>query len=555
MIIKFDQTPEEYFRLSKLSFGRGEFDRALLYCEKAVRGKGSAEYKVFCAEILVSMGRFAEAADVALDVLCYSRGYRAEVFDVLARASSELGHFYESLHYIAKKAHYEGDDDTLDAMDEVMRELGVDEEEKPATPDFFVVGKEKEPPLGGEAMLVARANFALSHGEYDEAIRIASEAQKDSEQYAAAMVVCLRAYLKKKENDRAVALAEEIVRSDPKNGFVLYVLIDKFKKKEYAPLLSGVCEGGSEIYYAILTAENLEDHAVACRLSEKLVEQNPYVPGAHFVAAATYLNGGDKIKSEDCLKRLFALYGNYPQDALLKGWRRLKKCQVNFPGRMPTEVSSVLERYVLKQAKNAESFAALMLTDEEFRNAVRLILDEGGRRTAEKIISYFGEVQSRPVDAFFSQMLLRYEVDLILKRNVFAKLYAHKNKGWLYVAQSVVPIRVSCAKPQKFEEWPLSVRKAYGEIYAFLMCMTDADCEKRLIAFAERAAKVDGAEDLSAQTVAGAFLYRLLAEGQVPFGIDAKNETEACKFVLEFVFGFRRVNLARVRLLAAILAD
>ncbi|HAE88776.1 MAG TPA: hypothetical protein DCG79_02775, partial [Clostridiales bacterium] len=291
MIIKFDQTPEEYFRLSKLAYGRGEFDRALLYAEKAVRGRASAEYKIFCAEVLTSMGRFAEASNVALDVLCYSRTFRAEAFDVLARCSGELGHFYESLHYIAKKAHYEGDDDTLDAMDEVMEELSVDGEPPADGPDFFVVGKET-PPAASDATLAMRANFALSHGDADEAIRIASEAQKGSDQYAPAMIVCLRAYLKKKENDRAVALAEEIVRTDPKNGFVLYVLIDKFKKKEYAPLLVGVADGGSELYYAILTAENLSEHDVSCRLAEKLVQQNLYVPGAYFVAAATYLNNG-----------------------------------------------------------------------------------------------------------------------------------------------------------------------------------------------------------------------------------------------------------------------
>ena len=554
MIIKFDQTPEEYFRLSKLAYGRGEFDRALLYAEKAVRGRASAEYKIFCAEVLTSMGRFAEASNVALDVLCYSRTFRAEAFDVLARCSGELGHFYESLHYIAKKAHYEGDDDTLDAMDEVMEELSVDGEPPADGPDFFVVGKET-PPAASDATLAMRANFALSHGDADEAIRIASEAQKGSDQYAPAMIVCLRAYLKKKENDRAVALAEEIVRTDPKNGFVLYVLIDKFKKKEYAPLLVGVADGGSELYYAILTAENLSEHDVSCRLAEKLVQQNLYVPGAYFVAAATYLNNGNKTRSEDFLKRLFALYGNYPQETVLKGWRRLKKCSASFPGRMPVEVTVILERYVLKSARNAEEFEKRILTEEEFRNAVRLVLDEGSRHVNEKIVAYFGETENRIVDEFFAKTLIRYEVDLLLKRAVFAKLYEHKDKGWIYVAQSVVPIRVSSAKPKNFKEWQLCVQRAYCEVFAFLMCMTDADCEKRLQALAERVARVDGAEDLSVQTVVGAFMYRLFAEGNIPFGTDAKNEAEACKFVLNFVFGMRKINLKRIRLLAAILAD
>ena len=136
MIIKFDQTPEEYFRLSRAAYNRGEYDRAFLYGVKALRGKGCVEYKVSCAEILLAMGRYADAASIALDALCHGRGFRAKLYDTLASAASGMGAFYDALHYVAKKAQYEGDDDTLDAMDEVMQELEADEAPR-EEPQFF----------------------------------------------------------------------------------------------------------------------------------------------------------------------------------------------------------------------------------------------------------------------------------------------------------------------------------------------------------------------------------------------------------------------------------
>ena len=554
MIIRFDRTPEELYRLSREAFGRGELERALLYGEDAVRGKGSTEYKVSRAEILLSMGRYADAADVALEALCYGAGWRAELYDVLARVSSELGHFYESLHYLAKKAHYEGDDDTLDAMDEVIEELDAEHGMRPVERDFFVVGKEEAPKRSDPTVLL-RANYALNHGDLSEAIRIASSVEKGSERYVDARMICLRAYLKRKDSALAEGTAEEIIGLEPKNGFALYVLIDRFKRKEYVPLLAGVEEDGSEVYYAILAAESISDHALSMRLAKRLIEANKYVPGAYFVAAAVALNGGDKKGSESYLRTLFSFYRKYPQEVVLAGWRRLGKCAVGFSGRMPVEIVRILERYVAKHAKTAEEFITSMMTDEAFRASVSLVLEDGGRKLNAKIVSFLAEGGNRQVDAFFAKALLHYDVDLILKREIFAALYFRKDKGRLFVAQSVVPVRVSCLKPPHFAEYPHSLRLAYSEAFSFLTCMTDALCESRLQKLTERISRLEGAEDLSTDVIIGAYLYRLLAEGLIPVGAEAPSEEDACRFFLHFIFGYRRTNMSRVRLLAAIIAD
>ena len=548
MIIRFDRTPEEYHRLSQSAFSRGELDRALLYAEDALRGRSCTEYKVSYAAILLAMGRYGEASDVVLEALCYGTGMRAELYGLMGKISSELGHFYESLHFWAKKAHYEGDDDTLTAMDEVMEEIDAEREARREERDFFIVGKEekREDP---ENLL--RANYAFDHGDYAETIRLAAAEPQDSPRYVEAQVLALRSHLRRKEPTEAERVGEEILRVDPHNAYAIYIMIDRFNRREYAPLLSDLKEVECDIYYAVLAADSLWDRELADHFVERLMRANPYVPGAYFVAAAVALNFKDREKSERYLSDLSALYRKYPREVLLRGWRRLKHCRVGFSGKMPPEVAHILENYVTRHARNARDFTTSMLTDAAFRSSVLFLMEDVGRKINTRIISYLEEVDNRQVDAFFSKALIRYDMDLLLKRDIFATLYYRKDKGLLYLTQTVVPIRVSCRKPQGYADYPTALRQAYCEIFAFLTCMTDASCEERLRTLADRIALREDAEDLSTEVICGAILYRMLAEGAIPVNAQVDGTEDACRFILEFVFGFRRYKFSKVLLLAA----
>ena len=221
---------------------------------------------------------------------------------------------------------------------------------------------------------------------------------------------------------------------------------------------------------------------------------------------------------------------------------------------MPREIVTILERYVAKRARTPEEFVTAML-DESFRSAVMLVLEQGGRRETARIVSYLSEIDNRHVDGFFAHALLRYDVDLILKREIFARLYFRKEKGRLYVAQSVVPVRVSCLKPAFWKAAPIALRRTYAEIYAFLTCMSDVSCEARLTTLAERIARIDDAEKLSEGVICAAMITRLLADGDIPPADGAPSEEDTCIFFLQFIFGFMRVNMRRARLLAEIIAD
>ena len=183
------------------------------------------------------------------------------------------------------------------------------------------------------------------------------------------------------------------------------------------------------------------------------------------------------------------------------------------------------------------------------------VLEEGGKKVTSRIVDYLRVTSNRHVDNFFAKVLLRYEVDLMLKRQIFAALWLRKEKGWLFVVQSVVPVRVSALKPLHYSLAPQALRRAYAEVYSFLICMTDSLCEERLGTLFSRILCLDGAEDLSEDVILGAFIYRLLSEGIIPIAQDAPSEGDACRFLLEFIFGRRRVNMARVRLLDRIIAD
>ena len=556
MIIKFDQTPEEYFRLSRAAYNRGEYDRAFLYGVKALRGKGCVEYKVSCAEILLAMGRYADAASIALDALCHGRGFRAKLYDTLASAASGMGAFYDALHYVAKKAQYEGDDETLDAMDEVMQEL--EEEEYNISdegPNLFLVGEHKSIRMQlEETNLVHTAEFAFARKEYDEAIALASRIESGSVAYIRARLCCLRAYLQKKDMEKALETAVELIGLDPKNGYVLYVLIVELKKKEYIPLLYDMKKGGRDLHYAAIAADHVGEHDVAVSLINVILKQKQYMAEAHFMAAMIYLNRGDRAKSEDILKRLFAMDHKFPQEVILSGWRKLKKCEIPPYFCIPNEVIDILEKYVKKQVKSSEEFAVEMLTDEAFRKSISILLCIGDRKLGLQMISYYDEVNNPQIDAFFTEMLLRSDVERILKRKLFVKLFLSKNKGSIYYTDFTVATRVPCAKPPRFEEFPYSVRRAYGEVLSVL-AHTDLDCNARLQVLVERAAAMDGAEDISVGLLCMAFVYRMFLDGTISVMPWGSSLTNACGIFSHYMFHIKRVNMSKVRKIAAILAD
>lgn len=546
MIIKFEQSPEEYFRLSRSAFGQGAFDRALLYGERALRGKNSAEHKLSLAEILLAMGRYPEAADYALETLCFHRGLRTETYDLLARVSSELGQFFETLQYIAKKAQYEGDEETLDEMDEVMREFEGSGERSDGR-DLYLVGEKKKPDDGAFLM---RANFALGRGEYDDALVFASEVEKDSPNYIDSRVICVRAYMKKKESALALETAEEIAKLDPKNAYALYLLIDKFKKKEYIPLLSEVEGDAGALYYAILAAENAEEHAIADRLADKLLAAKPYEATEHFIAAAVALNGGNKAKSEDLLKGLFELYPNYPAKLILKGWRRLRKCEVAFEGALPDKVLAFLRNYVIKHAADEREFVHAMLTDETFRRSVELLCSEGDRVGTHWIVRSFGASNDRQVDDFFAKLLTRYSLDLLLKRAILAELLFHRDKGRLFIVSSITPKQVSCVKPPRYAAYSEDLRVAFVNLYSFASVLAADGAAKRVIELAERAQSLEGIEKEASEVIGTAFLYRMIEEGLVPSPPEYRESADICRFISSFVFGIYAPPMTRALRLA-----
>ena len=548
MIIKFDQSPEEYFRLSRMALERKELDRAMIYGEKALRGKGTTEYKLSLAEIFLSMGRHAEAADLALDALCHGKGMRAEIYDLLARAASEMGLFYESVHYIAKKANYEGDDDALDAMDEVMQEITAKEE--PEGSPFFVVGKE---PKRDDTVSLMHASFALSRGEMKEAIEAANEIAPDSEHFLAARNVRLRAFVRLKADEEAVAEAEEIVKSDPKNAYALCVLVDRYKRKEYLPMLADVEGSREDLYFATVAAERMGEHGIAGALADKMIARDPYLAEAYFAAAAVALNGGDRAKSEDLLKRLFELYPKYPAGLILKGWRKLNSCNPSFRGRIPEGVERILTAYVRKGAGNSELFLKSLLTDETYRAALTLLMEEGEEDATGRALRFFGEENNKQADAFFAKQLLRNEIDVLLKRAILAELLFHKEKGKIFLAQTVVPIGVSCVKPPRFGAYCDALKQAYVNVYSFVVAMTDGSGEERVWELAEEAHRTGVAEEESPAVVIAALLHRLLTERLIPMGSGAHTVEDACRFIMMCVFGVSRFSFARAKKISALL--
>lgn len=537
MIINFDQTPESYFRLSENALGKGELIKALQYCEKALEGKRTAEYRLTLAEIFLKMRRNREAMDAALSVLAQGSEHKAEVFDLMAKATTADGKLYDSLFYVMGKAELEGDDDTLDAMDEVVDDLmGSFSEPKKR---LFLVGKEEKKNYARE---MDKAAFFFSAEQFERAKETALGIPEGSDLYEDAQNIVLRSETRMGDLSSAYETAKKAVERDPKNGFALYVLIERCGDKSFVPNLLNVGTAPPDLYFAIEAADFAKESEIATELADRLLKSVPYSPEAHFVAAGAYLNAGDKKRSLDILKTLFSFYKRYPASLILKKWSRFSEVELMLGGPLPDRVIDALCSYVKKFTKRADLFTNEFLSDKDFRASVRLLLEDGGTDTAYRACAILGDGDSPKLRKFLEDRLISTFVDQNVKREILSKLLLKKHKGKICLVPSAVLVKLDCRKPAHYEEYPEPLKVAYAEVLSFITCVFDFRCVKELSALTEELFERNLATEKDPAVIAAALARVIVSENEMPF---AKRPGMAENIVRDF-FELGKTQYARM---------
>jgi len=484
MIISFDQSPEDFFRLSQAALDKGDLKKALVYCNKATEGKGSAEYKLALADIYLRMGRYNEAMDAALEVISAGGEGKSAAYEIMARAAGALGKLYEAVYYITRKARLDGDDAALDAMDEMMEEMGDAFSDEPSPKsNLFLVGKE---PKKDHSVTLDRALHYMHMGDYKRALLIASEVESDSPCYDDALDIQLKCLVKMGDAELTYQTAKIKAERDPKDAFALYVLIAICDKKEYLPLLAKVDGDPSDLYYAVAAANAKKDHPTAALLAEKLLAKTQYAPEAAFVAAGVYHNAKDKEKCAATLKEMFSVFKKFPAAVILDGLKRKKRYDVMFGGPFPEVIIDIMRDYVRKGARTTDAFLQSMLGDRDFRLCLALLYEAEDEEVVENTISFMGQLNRREINRFFENLLLKTGIGPVVKQNILAELLLNKHKGKLTVAPGVLPLKVPCAKPQHYAEYPFSLKEAYVDVLAFASCVMDSRVVKGLGDYTEK---------------------------------------------------------------------
>jgi len=545
MIISFEQTPEDFYRLSLAALEKGELEKALNYCEKAINGKGSNEYKMTLADIFLRMGRYFDAMDVAIEVLCAGGEEKGDAYDVLSRATGATGKVYESIYYITKKARLEGDEAALDAMDEMMEEMSSFMESSAPQDRFFVVGQE---PKKDYAAQLDRAVQLMHTGAYEKALALASEVEESSSYYADARDIALKCYVKMGDTDSALCTAKEQVARDPKDAFALYVLVGICKKREYLSLLEEADGEASDLYYAVAAANAEKEYPLAEKLAARLLAKARYSPEAYFVAAGVAHNARDHKKRDALLKDLFSLYKKYPANLILDGLKKKRSYDVMFGGLMPETILSVLRDYVRKHAHTSDAFLRSMLTDGEFRRALLLLFQADDEEVVGNAVSFYGQEDHRELDRFFDGLLLRPSVSPMTKREILAERLLKKHKGGLTVVPTTIPMRVSCKKPEHYELYPDKLQDAYVDALSFGVCVMDLKLTKELSSYMEKCFRAFSViRRYSEAELTVALICLIMPDPGVPFPEDM------CAYVTSQIFGLGKRAALRVRRLMEVI--
>ena len=540
MIISFEQTPEEFYRLAQIAREKGDLVKALDYCERAINGKGSDAYKLTLADILFRMGRYYDALDVALELLSANTDKKSELYELLARLTGVTGKVYESVYYFTAKARLDGDDAALDALDEMMEDVS-EFMDRPRREEngLFLIGN--EPPKDYTEEL-ERASQLMHAGEYEEALLVVAEVEPTSEYYQDALDITLKCYVKMGRTEFLAPLAKEQISRDPQDAFALYVLIALCKDKSYLPLLEKVEDEAAELYYAVAAADAVKEYELAKRLAARLLKEAPYSPEAFFVAAGVHFNAGDRKKGVEILKSLFAMYKKYPAAVILDGLGRKRRYDVMFGGQMPDVVHTVLRNYVRKHADTVEDFVRSMASDADFRRALVLLYQADDEEVIGNTVSFMRQADKKEIDRFFDALLLRTTLSPMTKREILAERLLGKHKGRLTVAPNAVPLRVSCGKPPHYEEYPRALKEAYVDALSFGVCVMNIRMTKELTTYIEKYYRAYPALCRYTETeFTVALICLLLPEPPVPIPQDA------CEYVTTRIFNMTKKETARVR--------
>ena len=544
MIISFEQTPEEFHRLAVLARNKGELGKALGYCERAISGKGSNEYKMTLADILFRMGRHYDAMDVALALI--AAGERStEIYELMARLTGVTGKLYESVYYLTEKARQDGDDAALDALDEMMEEMSEYAEPGQKENNLFVVGE--EPPKDYTEEL-DHALQLMHAGNYEDAVALAFGVKPNSEFYVDAMDIVLKCYVKMGKTAALAPLAEKVVEKDPQDAFALYVLVGLCKDKSYLPQLEALGDDAHDLYYAAAAADAIREYPLAKRFAARLLKEAPYAPEAFFVAAGVHFNAHDRAKGVEILRDLFAMYKKYPAAVILDGLKRKRRLDVMFGGQMPTVVQTILREYVRKHADTVEDFVRSMATDVDFRRALVLLCQADDEEVIGNTVSFMRQANKREIDRFFDAMLLRASLSPMTKREILADRLLNKHRGRITVVPSAVPVRVNCVKPENYADYPRVLQEAYVDALSFAVCVMNVRAPKELTEYIEKYYR--GYPALCRYTEAEftvALICLLLPEPPAPFPNDV------CDYVTDKIFNLTKKEAARVRHLMEII--
>ena len=539
MIISFEQSPEGFYRLATLARDKGELGKALSYCERAINGKGSDEYKLTLADILFRIGRYYDAMDVALEVLAAGTDRKGELYELLARLTGVTGKVYESVYYITEKARLDGDDAALDAIDEMVEDMSEYMDDRRKENELFIVGQ--EPPKDYTEEL-DRATQMMHAGNYEEAVAIASAVEPASEYYVDAMDITLKCYVKLGRTALIAPLAKEQLERDPQDTFALYVLIGICKDKSYLPMLDRVGDEAVDLYYATAAADAVREYPLAKRLAIRLLRATPYAPESYFVAAGVHINARDREKGVEILKDLFGMYDKYPAALILDGLRRKRHCDVMFSGQMPDTVHDLLRAYVRKHADTVRDFTLSMTSDADFRRALLLLYQADDEEVIGNTLSFMRQANKKGIDRFFDAMLLRTSLSPMTKREILAERLLCKEKGRLTVVPNAVPLRVNCAKPANYADYPKILREAYVDALSFGVCVMNLRVTKDLETYIDkyyRAYPVLTRYTEAEFTVA--LICLLLPEPPAPFPEDV------CDYVTAKIFNMTKKEASRVR--------
>ena len=464
-VLKFLQDSDDYFDQALEYLESEEFLPALDNIRRAIKlDPNELDFRFLLAQVYTDMGLYRKSNFEYFKLLAID-GNLGECYLRISQNYFMLKDETVAVSYLKKSIEFDFDEDEILDVDELMRELSRGE--------FRLLSQNSE-----DEMLLSCVNKLLSLNEYDGALQLIQYVKPDSKYYINALDIAAFCYFRKKDPNKEIMLATEMLEIEPNNTHALCYMSDGYAKmgdiekaKEFANKILDLNISDYNDYYrisVILLQCDYKDQAI--KLLNSYLSYYPYDELGLLLLSLAYYNYGEIELAKEYVFKLIRIdnsntiakyYNQFFQD------NNKNQKELSYIQQVPEEeVKRRIMMFDEISSYTSSETVKFIKSNPEFFDYVKWLFDFGEPKLCKTLITKLSHINLSSAQQFLKNCLVDASLPYIVKQQILKELVLMLPSQKIALMHED-QIKVLSSKPNKLIfEFP----KVYFEAFADVFC-------------------------------------------------------------------------------------